>query len=62
MKVVDANAYIPRTYDNNSTAQVLELWSRGYRPDITPPPYYGQRDNGCHEWEKMPIFMAFLSA
>src|SRR5437899_876487 len=28
----------------------------------SPPPYYGQRDHGCHEWEKMPIFMAFLSA
>jgi hypothetical protein len=26
------------------------------------PPYYGQRANGRHEWEKMPIFMAFLSA
>jgi hypothetical protein len=45
-----------------STAQVLELWGSGYRPDVTPPPYYGQRDNGCHEWERMPIFMAFLSA
>ena len=22
---------------NPSTAQVLELWSRGYRPDVTPP-------------------------
>jgi hypothetical protein len=29
---------------------------------MSPPTYYGQRDNGCHEWEKMPIFMAFLSA
>jgi len=29
---------------------------------MLPPTYYGQRDNGCHESEKMPIFMAFLSA
>jgi hypothetical protein len=31
-------------------------------PKGMTPTYYGQRDNGCHEWEKMPIFMAFLSA
>ena len=29
---------------------------------MLPPTYYGQRDNGCHESEKMPIFKAFVSA
>jgi hypothetical protein len=37
MKIVDANANIPRSYDNPSTAQVLERWSSGYRTDVRPP-------------------------
>ena len=44
MKIVDANANIPRSYDNPSTAQVLERWSSGYRPGVTPPPH--TMDNG----------------
>jgi hypothetical protein len=33
-----------------------------FSPKAMTPSYYGQRDNGCRGWEKMPIFMAFLSA
>jgi hypothetical protein len=36
MKIVDANTYIPRSYDKSIQAQVLELWSSGYPPDVTP--------------------------
>ena len=33
-----------------------------FSPKGMTPTKYGQRDNGCHEWERMPILMAFLSA
>jgi hypothetical protein len=34
---------------------------RGQKSQVRTPTYYGQRDNGCHESEKMPIFKAHLS-
>ena len=43
---------------------LLKCLSRGAvdTGPMSPPTYYGQRDNGCHESEKMPIFKAFVSA
>jgi hypothetical protein len=36
MKVTDASANTETGYDKSSTAQALELWSSGHRPDVTP--------------------------
>jgi hypothetical protein len=62
MKIVDAKNNIPRSYDKSiHSSSGLSRGSSGARP-MLPPTYYGQRDNGCPESEKMPIFKAFLSA
>jgi hypothetical protein len=43
-----------------STAQVLEQWSSGYRPDH-PPSHIGQRANGWTMSMQTPIFKGVMN-